>query len=86
MADATSFMLPSPGLSATLFPNKGTGENVKIAPLYRCTGDSLGPPYGTKTAVVILAIHLRLTELKFYGPVNTRHTVMSLSFQTDSSR
>ena len=45
MADATSLTPPSPGLSATLFPNKRVEsyspkgrENVKITSLYRCTG------------------------------------------------
>ena len=45
MADATSLTPPSPGLSATLLPNKSVEpyspkepENVKITTLYRCSG------------------------------------------------
>ena len=56
MADATSLMPPSPGLSATIFPHKCVEskgpENVKITTLYRCTGRFLGPPHDTTTDVV----------------------------------
>ena len=45
MADVTSLTPPSPGLSATLLPNKSVEpnspkgpENVKITTLYRCMG------------------------------------------------
>ena len=60
MADATSLTPPSPGLSATLLPNKSVEsyspkgpENVKITTLYRCTGKLLGPPDGTTVDVVV---------------------------------
>ena len=49
MADATSLTPPSPGLSATLRPNKSVEpnspkgpENVKLTTLYRYTGRLLG--------------------------------------------
>ena len=60
MADATSLMPPSLGLTATLFPNKNVEpyspkgpENVKIKHYMDVQGAFLGLPYGTMTAVVI---------------------------------
>ena len=60
VTDAISLTPPSPGLSATLFPNisvepynpKGP-DNVKITTLYRCTGRLFRPPHGITTAAVI---------------------------------